>query len=302
MPSFRKADNQAERAVRRKMALHSPRHINRNDGKIHSVGTARAYQQALTGAAKWLKVHHKNQGLDHMTAEQARQYLEKRQGEVRQKTLDLDRQALQILPHVGKLERVRSRLDSSRLETGGRAYTPVQVRMVTAAQSERHSLSTEIAYAAGLRAHELLTLRRVDEQPPSAHREWSDKRFEGRVDAVRYSVVGKGGLVREVVLPSRLAERLEERRWEKSRKITDRGVRYTQHYDLSGGVTWSRSFSAASKRALGWSTGAHGLRHRYAQERLDELQDQGHVYSDALGAVSQEMGHFRPDITEVYLR
>ena len=108
--------------------------------------------------------------------------------------------------------------------------------------------------------------------------------------------------MREVVLPSRLAERLEERKREKPRQVTDRGVRYTQHYDLGGGMAWSVSFSTASKRALGWSTGAHGLRHRYAQERLDELQDEGHVYADALGAVSQEMGHFRPDITEVYLR
>ena len=302
MPSFRKADNQAERAVRRRLALRSPRHTNRNDGKIHSVGTARAYQQALTGAAKWLKVTHKNQGLDHMTKEQANQYLEKRRDEVRQKTLDLDRQALQILPHVGKLERVKSRLDRSRLETGGRAYTPVQVQMVAAAQSERHALATEIAYAAGLRAHELLTLRRAGEQPASTHREWSAERFEGRSDTVRYSVVGKGGLVREVVLPSRLAERLEARQWEKPRQVMDRGVRYTQHYDLGGGLAWSRSFSAASKRALGWSTGAHGLRHRYAQERIDELQDEGRVYTNALGAVSQEMGHFRPDITEVYLR
>ena len=302
MPSFRKADNQAERAVRRRLALRSPRHTNRNDGKIHSRGTARAYQQALTGAAKWLKVNHKNQGLDHMTAEQARQYLEKRRGEVRQKTLDLDRQALQILPHVGKLERVKSRLDKSRLETGGRAYTPVQVQMVAAAQSERHALATEIAYAAGLRAHELLTLRRAGEQPASTHREWSTERFEGRSDVVRYSVIGKGGLVREVVLPSHLAERLEARRWEKPRQVMDRDVRYTQHYDLGGGLLWSGSFSAASKRALGWSTGGHGLRHRYAQERIDEIQDKGRVYTDALGAVSQEMGHFRPDITEVYLR
>ena len=301
MPSFRKTTDQAARAVRRRLALGSPRHDNRDDGKIHSVGTARAYQQALSVAAGWLRKNHRNQGLDHMTTEQATEYLKERASEVRQKTLDLDRQALQILPGVGKLERIKSRLGRSPLETGGRAYTPAQVQMVAAAQSERHALATEIAYTAGLRGHELLTLRRTDEQPASTHREWSARRFEGRPDAVRYTVDGKGGLVREVSLSSHLAERLEARRREKPVTVVDRGVRYRQHYDLGGGLTWSDSFSAASKRALGWSTGAHGLRHSYAQERLYVLQG-NHPYPDALEIVSQEMGHFRPDITEVYLR
>ena len=302
MPSFRKAADQAAHAVRRNLALRSARHINRDDGKIHSVGTARAYQQALTLAAQWMKDRGHSEGLRRMTAEQANQYLSERAREVRQKTLDLDRQALKTLPQIDKLQRIKSRLVASPLETQGRAYTPAQVQMIAAAQSERHALATEVAYTAGLRGHELLTLRRAGEQPASTHREWSADRFEGRADAVRYTVIGKGGLVREVVLPSRLAERLEERRREKPGQVTDRGVLYTQYYDLGGGQAWSQSFSAASKRVLGWSTGAHGLRHAYAQERLGELQGEGHVYTDALGAVSQEMGHFRADITEVYLR
>ena len=237
-----------------------------------------------------------------MTAEQAHQYLDERAETVRQKTLDLDRQALQILPQIGKLDRTKSNLDRSPLETGGRAYTSVQVQMVAAAQSERYALATEIVHAGGLRGHELLTLRRADEQAASTHRKWSAERFEGRPDSVRYTVVGKGGLKREVALPGHLAARLEEKRWERPKTVTDRGIRYTQHYDLGGGLAWSRSFSAASKRALGWSTGGHGLRHSYAQERIEDLQRDGHTYDSALGLVSQEMGHFRADITEVYLR
>ena len=302
MPSFRKAANQADRMIRRSLALKTKRHDNRDDGKIHSRGTARAYQQALTGAAKWLKKKANNQALERMTTEQAHQYLDERRETVRQKTLDLDRQALQILPQIGKLDRIESRLDPSPLETGGRAYTPVQVQMVAAAQSERHALATEIAHAAGLRGHELLTLRHADEQAASTHRKWSAERFEGRPDSVRYTVVGKGGLKREVTLPGYLAARLEEKRWERPKTVTDRGIRYTQHYDLGGGLAWSRSFSAASKRALGWSTGGHGLRHSYAQERIEDLQRDGHTYDSALGLVSQEMGHFRGDLTEVYLR
>ena len=302
MPSFRKAADQADRMIRHSLALKTKRHDNRDDGKIHSRGTARAYQQALTGAAAWLQEKANNQALERMTAEQAHQYLQERRETVRQKTLDLDRQALQILPQIDKLDRIKSRLDRSPLETGGRAYTSVQVQMVAAAQSERHALATEIAHAGGLRGHELLTLRHADEQAASTHRKWSAERFEGRPDSVRYTVVGKGGLVREVALSVYLSERLEERCWERPKTVTDRGIRYTQHYDLGGGLAWSRSFSAASKRALGWSTGGHGLRHSYAQERIEDLQQDGHTYDSALGLVSQEMGHFRADLTEVYLR
>ena len=302
MPSFRKAENQAARAVTKRIAVGSARHSNRNDGKVHSFGTARAYQQALTGVTKWLKEKFNNQSLERLTPEQAYQYLNERRETVRHKTLDLDRQALQILPRIGKLERIRSRLDRSSLETGGRAYTTVQIQMVAAAQSEHHGLATEIAHAAGLRGHELLTLRLADKREASTHREWLEERFDGRPGSVRYTVAGKGGLVREVVLPYHLAERLEARRREKPRTVMDRGIRYVQHYELGGGLAWSRSFSAASKRALGWSTGGHGLRHSYAQERLGDLQRDGHTYDSALELVCQEMGHFRPDITEIYLR
>lgn len=53
---------------------------------------------------------------------------------------------------------------------------------------------------------------------------------------------------------------------------------------------------------MGRSTGAHGLRHSYAQERMTELQNRGLSRDAALETVSQEMGHFRPEITETYLR
>ena len=302
MPSFRKSKNQAARAVTRRIAVGSARHDNRDDGNIHSRGTARAYQQALTGATEWLKEKFDNQGLELITPEQAHEYLRERAKTVRQKTVDLDRQALQILPGIDKLERVKSCLAPSPLEIGGRAYTPAQVQLVAAAQSERHALATEIAYAAGLRGHELLTLRRAEERGASTHREWLEELFEGRPDSVRYTVDGKGGLIREVALPRDLAERLEETRRQKPRTVTDRDIHYEQFYNLGGDLRWSRSFSAASKRVLGWSTGGHGLRHSYAQERMEELQREGHTYDSALEITCQEMGHFRGDITQVYLR
>ena len=86
------------------------------------------------------------------------------------------------------------------------------------------------------------------------------------------------------------------------RQVTDRGVQYSQSYDIGGGRTWSQSFSAASKRELGYSTGAHGLRHSYAQERMQELQCSGMRYDEAEGTVAQEVGHFDKETTEAYLR
>jgi integrase len=290
MPSFRSPEKQAAKAVTRVLSLIS-RHDTPKDGKIHSIGTARAYQQALTQVAHWLREQGVREGLDSLQPAQAQAYLQERAEAVGQKTL----------PNIDKLARVHSELDRPALANQGRAYTAEQVRMVAEAQTARNALATEIAHAAGLRAHELYNLRPADERPPSAHRDWSATRFSGR-EGILYTVEGKGGLVREVLIPRDLAKRLEARRLEAPQRITDRGVHYTSHYDLGAGKAWSQSFTAASKRALGWSTGAHGLRHSYVQERMNELQERGMTYRAALGTVSQELGHFREDITEVYLR
>ena len=181
-----------------------------------------------------------------------------------------------------------------------RAYTAQQVEIIAAAQTEKNALSTQIAYVAGLRAHELLTIARANEQAADA-RPALDTKFEGR-DGVIYTVTGKGGLTRNVLLPANLAIQLENRRLDEVRTAVDRGVFYQQRYDLNGGNRWSSSFSTASQRSLGWSAGAHGVRHSYAQERMSELQKSGMTRDAALETVSQEMGHFRPEITETYLR
>ena len=296
MPSFRSPKAQAEHAISRKIALGTGRHDHQNDGRIHSLGTARSYEQALKGFANYLRQHRLGD-LHSATEQEARHYLAERSGIVGQKTLDLDRQAIQI--HLGqKLEIVCSSKEST-LAT--RSYTPVQVERIAHAQSEANSLATRLAYHAGLRAHELLTLRPAGERVASGHRQWSAERFTGR-EGDRYTVVGKGGLVREVVLSRELATALEARRLEEPRLVIDRGVYYSQHYDIGGGRTWSQSFSSASKRELGFSNGAHGLRHSYAQERMNELQQRGMRYDQAKGTVAQEVGHFDKDTTEAYLR
>lgn len=294
MGKFARAETQATSVIR---AL-------QRSGAIRSLRTADNYRQALTQVCRFVKRERRG-SLRDLTPAQAMSYLEVRAEEVGQKTLDQERHAIQaMMQHLTHQLDVNARLPGLKSEYQqiqvSRSYTPQQVAMVAQAQRERNALSTRIAHAAGLRGHELLTLRRIEERHPSSRPALADK-FRGRT-GVRYTVKGKGGLVREVCLPGPLAKQLEARRLASPIKVTDRAVHYAQHYDINGGKTWSSSFTQASTRALGWSTGAHGLRHSYAQERMHELQASGMKRHFALEVVSQEMGHFRPDITEVYLR
>ena len=276
--------------------------LRRNPNRPASVRTVANYYDCLLQIARHIAA--KGMELRDLTPETAVEYLRTRTADLGQKALDMHRQALQaMLVHVSRrlpkgehLTVVRS---AKPRRTGGRAYRPEQIRMVAAAQNARSGLSTLIAHAAGLRAHELLTLARPAEQP-SDPRPARPEKFAGRPGR-DYTVIGKGGLVRLVRLPDHLAERLEEVRREEPVRVTDRGIHYTSRYDVAGGTPWSVSFGSASKRALGWTAGAHGARHAYAQERMDELQ-RTLVRADALEVVSQELGHFRPLITETYLR
>ena len=295
MAKFAKSSTQATKAIARVQRA----------GALRSVGTQRGYRDALVRAADYARDERIAGGLHTMTRDQAINYLECRAQLVGQKTLDLDRQATQIfLRTTGALQAserlpvIKSELDQA---LRSRAYTRAQVELVAQAQQARNSLSTQLAHAAGLRAHELLTLRPIAERQPDPRPSLPEK-FSGREPGVPYTVTGKGGLTREVRIPHSLAAQLEARRLQTPVRATDRGVHYTQHYAVGGGHTWSQSYSSASTRALGWSTGAHGVRHTYAQSRMRELQNSGLMRDAALRVVSQEMGHFRPEITEVYLR
>lgn len=272
---------------------------------LRSAGTVRNYEQALTRVAEYAKSAKQKGGLRGMSKDQAVAYLQQRGQSVGQKTLDMERQAMQAMMwHVSGELAPKERLPVIKSATAqvlkARAYTREQVEKVAQAQNQKNELATRIAYAAGLRAHELHSLVPATERGADRRPALGSK-FQGR-EGHRYTVQGKGGLVREVVIPGALVRQLETLRLRDPVTYTDRGVHYPRHYDISGGKNWSSSFSAASTRVLGWSEGAHGVRHSYAQERMQELQQQGYTRAKALETVSQEMGHFRPDITETYLR
>lgn len=274
---------------------------------IKSVATVATYEKALTRVAEVQKQHRLGDGagLPNFTRKAAITYLEIRSHKVGQKLLDQERQAIQAMfSHVSHRMAPGERLPVVKSDhkqvLESRAYTREQVPMIAGAQREHNALATRIAYASGLRAHELLTLRPRSERPPDP-RPASQYKFSGR-EGERYTVVGKGGLIREVLIPRDLAAQLEARRLDAPVRLTDRGIHYQQRYKIGGGINWSKSFSQASSRELGWSTGAHGVRHSYAQERMGELRLSGLSRTESLLVVSQELGHFRPNITEVYLR
>jgi integrase len=300
MGRFRSSRSQAKGAVKRLLAIGKPK-IVKNDGKIHSLGTLRAHTDALTGLAEFIKKYRlfpRGKGLADLNVHVALSYLEMRSQIVGQSALDKDRRAMNLQLGI-ELPTLKSELDEAKTS---RAYPFDQVNLILNSQSPKHSFSTQLVWDGGLRAHELYTIMRIEERAATSDREWRDDRFHGLDDNVIYSVAGKGGLIREVAFSTDHANQLETLRLDVPRIVTDRGIYYTQYYDIGGGKQWSDSFSKASTRVLGWSNAGHGLRHSYAQNRMRTLMRLGYCYDVALEIVSQEMGHFRPDITLVYLR
>ena len=155
------------------------------DGKIKSLGTERGYRQALKTAAEWSKSQRLKDGagLRNISPEEAKQYLTSRSGAIGQKALDMERQALQaLMQHTGKLapdERLERTQSMQEIIEKTRSYTREQVALITQRQTPQHQIATRIALEAGLRAHELHTLRRAEEKPADP-RPTSDEKFSGR--------------------------------------------------------------------------------------------------------------------------
>lgn len=277
-----------------------------------SVSTENTYLTCLKVFCDYLKKH-KLGDLKSSSIETAMEYLESRKGELEQKKLEQYKLAFQaffrargLLGIKDSLPKVKSEIET---ELFHRGYTPEQVKMIMKHQKENYAFSTRLAYECGLRAHELLTIEPIIEKQPDMryYADGTEKKlptkFMGLPKGWRYVVTGKGGLVREIHVPLSLARELEEKRLRFPRQVKDRGIFYIQKYDIPGGIRFTNEFSSASKRALGWSNGAHGLRHSYAQKRMQTLlYNKFCDYETALETVSQEVGHFRPDITTTYLR
>ena len=252
--------------------------------------TFRNYRQCLLSFAKYVR-ENDQLALQDTTVNQAVQYLNERKSKLQQKSLDQHRQAIQCFFHANgklkaneKIKKIRSLL---KLKKDYYYYTTKQIQYICKFQSEENALATQIAYACGLRAHELLTLRKVNDPLQKQKNNGLKTTFIGR-EGVMYVTTSYGKIEREILIPTEIATRLEARLLNKPKKTIDRKIVFFQNYDINGGSKWSSSFSRASKHALGWSLGAEALRRTYIIERIVELRNYC-PYDQAIETVREEL-------------
>lgn len=214
-----------------------------------------------------------------------------------QKTLDQHRQAL------GKVLCLQLPRYTAGVPTrvSSRAYTAKEVDLVIAQMSARHALSVRLIAATGMRTSELLSLTDLEKQPPSPERPWLNHLFTGMENFVVCTTRGKGGLVRQVAVPERLYREINALRYPLPATVQDRRKSHSPTFNLAAGQALSQAFTRASQTALSFSFGIHGLRHAYVQRRLVELQQHGFTLLESLSVCSQEVGHFREEITTHYM-
>lgn len=262
---------------------------------IRSLGTERAYRNVCAAYLRWLRENRLPLDQVH-TRGMMMEFLDEYAELHPQKSVDQAVQALQKVWSV-TLPNVESCVSP---EVRGRAYPFSALQKVVVRQSGRHQLSSLACLDGGVRAHECLTLRSPRGEKPSSHRQWPSERFAGRKDFAVYLVTGKGGLVREVAISCELAAELQARERPNPVIVRDREIEYTSYFDIGGGQALSSSFTYASKRALGYSAGVHGLRHAFAQNRLSTLIP---ILGPkrALEILAVELGHFRASVSLAYL-
>ncbi|WP_109476965.1 site-specific integrase [Paraburkholderia sp. C35] len=262
---------------------------------VRSVGTERTYRQAFKGYLRWLidnRISLDDAGFRPMMLE----YLEEFAEGHAQKSVNQAKNMLEKVYSV-RLPWFESCIPAV---VQRRAYDFDQVERLIAFQTPQNQLSTLLCYDAGLRSHECITLRERALGKPSPRRNWTDARFCGRTDVEVFLVTGKGGLTREVAISTPLARELRKYARPHPTVIRDREIEHLSYFEIGGGQALSTSFSRASQIALGWTRGVHGLRHSFAHNRMRTLIPLVGAKL-ALEILSQELGHFRPEICLAYL-
>lgn len=246
--------------------------------------------------ARFLEVNRAG-NLNHFPADAPEAYLYARSLRIGEAQLRADRWALGRL-----VERTLPWFSPARPQTlGARAYTPEQTAAIAQRQTPPHAFSTSLAAASGLRSMELFTIGRPDEQPRD-ERPCPTFVHAYKEPGELYTVKGKGGLVRSIYVPLPLVEQLEANRRPVPVRVRHQGRDLTSYYDIPSGQRWAGSFSAACQRQFNDSAGCHGLRHAYVQDRIACLLAHGVSPAEARAAVSVEIGHFRQEIIDTYLR
>ena len=265
---------------------------------VTSVLTEKAHISALTGYSKWLHLtsgkHLKNSNISN-----AEQYILERSKCRKQSTINLDRQAINL--HLHPTEPISFVTAEIPTVPKNRAYSQCQIDLLVEHADDELALSILLASAAGLRDMELITISDQQHLQKSI-RNWHPERFKGIKDSILFVVHGKGGLNREVSLPNILAGQLESRRLPSPSRVLYRKAHLLSYFEIINGQRFSSDFGKHSTKILGFSHGAHGLRHSYAQRRRNELIALGFSPEESIRIVSQELGHFSIKNTLAYMR
>jgi len=319
-----KHDRRAERAINGLTAFGTSSHLNKGDGKIRCFNTANQYEGIYRRFSEWMEKEGISTPLNKATQEHVERYLEVRRHEIKDTNLANHRTALQIhLRNIHPKIHAKEPIELARFKStvgepksAPRALNREQVkRCISGARTIQQKVAIAATYEGGLRTKELITLCPLHERPvthreedwlpaaTSVSKETLPERFSGgREHWVRYSVIGKGKLPREVRLSPTTAKMVESLRFEKSIGRKDRGIGYEQRYDLAAGQALSESFREICIKANGFTPGVHGLRHSFAQERLQELMADGRTESEAKAILTQETGHWSESNLKYYMR
>lgn len=294
MTSFRKTKDQAHHLTIKK-STHGQSRRHRQTKGISSISTEKKYMSCVKIFLDWcIKFKYPTSKITNQVCEE---FLNCKATSCTQKPVDGYRQALDMIFNL-KIDYVCSRVPTILTP---RAYSQSQILFLIENSNLDLSFSIDLASACGLRAVELDTIARLEDFSENM-RDWLPERFFGFDAGSEFVVIGKGGLRRKILIPFSLATRLESLRLKKTEVKTQRGIHYTKYYSIIGGHTFSQRFSRLSTLNFGWSTGAHGLRHSYAQQRIVLLMKNGFSYEYSLKIVSQELGHFSTTNTLTYLR
>jgi integrase len=272
---------------------------------LRSDRTVHRYIGDLARAAEFVEQQFGVGRLARISHQQAQHYIDSRRAEgLHAATVQGYAKALETLPRVGRLSVPSRRIE--RRAQHGRAYTDDQVRLVQNLLPPSAQLATAVLLESGCRVADLASLC------PAAERSLRNARVErllpnrflGRDDWPRFTFIGKGGHEYMSCVRPETAARLAAICLEVPRAFYDRNVEHAtvQRFDLPAGNRLSQQWTRASQCALGYSHGIHGLRHSFAQDRVQELIVSGIPWTIALECTRQLMGHYRPEEIHTYLR
>jgi len=147
--------------------------------------------------------------------------------------------------------------------------------------NENHILAAKIQHESGVRINEVSLIKK--KQLSGIGKDPYNEKDVGIV-----TVKGKGGKTREVYLTPETYKSLENNVKNDDFKIAK--------------TSYTLAIKEAALSSNQVYTGTHDFRHKWVQDRYIELSKIGFSERQSMAAVSEEIGHVRPDITEVYLK